>query len=73
MKSIKIKELREKTDTELQQLLSDLRGTLRDLRFRIAARQKVGARSIRSTKRVVARILTLQQERSAKNTVTTSA
>ena len=60
---MKIQELREKTDAELDRMLTDLRGSLQDQRFKVASRQLKQVRDIRDTKRTIARILTLQKQR----------
>ncbi|KPJ85248.1 hypothetical protein AMJ57_03785 [Parcubacteria bacterium SG8_24] len=60
---MKMQELREKSDIELDRLLVTLRDRIRDLRFRVAARQLGDVRDIREAKKDVARILTLQKER----------
>ena len=55
----KIKELREKTEKELRDLLSGAQDELRDCNFKVAARELKNIRSIRETKRTIARINTL--------------
>lgn len=59
-----IKELRDKTDVELDRLLVELRNKTREQRFRIAARQLTGVRQVRDAKKTIARILTLKKQRS---------
>jgi ribosomal protein L29 len=59
-----IKELREKTDVELDRLLAEQRDKVRDFRFRLAARQLADVREVRDAKRLIARILTLKTARS---------
>ena len=54
-----IKELRDKTPVELQRLLAEARNRLRDLRFKVAAKQLTDVREIRETRKVIAQILTL--------------
>lgn len=56
------KELRDKTQPELQRLLAEARNRLRELRFKVAAKQLSDVREIRETRRTVARILTLMAE-----------
>lgn len=63
---MKSKELREKSEIELDRLLAELRDGLRDLRFRVAARQMTKVRDIRAMRRDVARILTLKRARALK-------
>ena len=60
------KELRKKSRIELVKMLAELREKLRDMRFKAAQRQLKKVREIRTTKRVVARILTLLKEESRK-------
>ena len=63
---MKIEELEKKTTPELEKLLSEEREKVRDLRFRVHAKQYKDVRSLRAARRVVARILTvLQQQRTA--------
>ncbi|MBN1585231.1 50S ribosomal protein L29 [Candidatus Uhrbacteria bacterium] len=54
-----IKELREKTPLELERLLVEARNRLREMRFKVAAKQLSDVREIRETRQTVARILTL--------------
>jgi ribosomal protein L29 len=51
-------ELTQKTREELQKMASDLRGEIRDFRFKIATRQHAHVRNLRHAKRDLARILT---------------
>jgi ribosomal protein L29 len=60
---MKIAELREKTDVELDRLLAENRDKVRDLRFKVAARQISDVRDIREAKKNVARILTEKRSR----------
>ena len=60
-----IKEMREKTDLELQRLLVERRNRLRDLRFRVAARQLADVRDIPEVRRDIARLMTLLTEHQA--------
>ncbi len=60
---MEIKELREKTDVELDRLLADLRNKTREHRFRIAAKQLTDVRDVRDVKKTIARILTLKRQR----------
>ncbi len=57
-----IKELREKSDVELDRLLANLRNKLRELRFKVTAKQLGGVRQIREAKKDIARILTLKKQ-----------
>lgn len=59
---MKINELRQKSKTELQRILSDKREKLRQLYFDLAAGKVKNVREIRKTKKDIARILTLCQK-----------
>lgn len=61
-----IKELREKTDVELNKALADARNRLRELRFKEAAKQLSDVREIRETRKAIAQMLTLLAERQQK-------
>ncbi|MDO8490275.1 MAG: 50S ribosomal protein L29 [bacterium] len=52
------KELHEKTDKELHDLLQSQRNSMRHLRFRVAAKEAKNVRELRETKKTIARILT---------------
>jgi ribosomal protein L29 len=65
---MKISELREKTDLELDRLLAEYRNKVRDFRFKVAARQLGDVRDIRDAKKSVAQILTLMRSRRGKKT-----
>lgn len=56
---MKIKELREKTENELNNLLKESREKIREMRFSLAANQLKNASEIGKTKKTIARILTL--------------
>ena len=58
-----IKELRQKTDKELNELVADLREKLRNFRFEVAADAVKDVRDIRDAKKTIARALTLLGER----------
>lgn len=60
---MKTSELREKNDQELDRMLAELRDKVRELRFRIAARQQSDVREVRETRQAIARILTLKRSR----------
>ena len=57
-----IKELRQKTDKELTELVATLREQLRNFRFEVAADAMKDVRDIREAKKTVARALTLLSE-----------
>lgn len=56
---MEIKELKNKTEQELQALLAKFREEMRDQRFAISARQLKNHQALKKTKKVVARILTV--------------
>jgi len=62
---MKIKDLREKSDVELERLLVESRNKLRELRFRIAAKQLGNIREVRETRRTIAQVLTLKKAKQA--------
>lgn len=53
------KELREKTEKELADLLQSSRDLSRTLRFRVASKEEKDVRELREAKKTIARILTL--------------
>ncbi len=56
---MEFKELKAKTEKELQQVLSESRDKLRDLRFKDANKQLKNVREIRVIKKVIANVMTL--------------
>lgn len=56
---MEIKELKKKSESELQQLLAETREKVREFRFKDANKQLKDVRSIREAKKTAARILTL--------------
>jgi len=63
---MELKELKEKTVAELQTLLKSWREQCRALRFSVSSKQLKNIREARNAKKVVARILTLIKEKTAK-------
>jgi len=61
---MEIKELRQKSEFELQKLLKATRESVRDLRFKIAGKQHKDVRDLRGAKKLTAKILTVIKERS---------
>ncbi len=57
-----VKELRQMSETELTQLLSQSREQLREMRFKVARRELKNVREVRAKKETIARILTLQKK-----------
>ena len=60
---MKLKELKTKSDNELNKLLAANREKLRDLKFKDANKQMKKVRDIRKMRREIAQILTLLKER----------
>jgi ribosomal protein L29 len=56
---MKFEELKNKSESELQKILSEQRERLRDLRFKDANKQLKDVRVIRKTRNTIARLLTL--------------
>lgn len=61
---MKATELRKKTDTDLKKILDKQRDELLTLRFKIAAKEVKNNQLMRQTKKDIARVLTILQERS---------
>ncbi|MBU0625085.1 50S ribosomal protein L29 [Patescibacteria group bacterium] len=61
--AMKIKELREKSDLELDKLLTELMSQLQDCRFAVAGRRLKRVREMLEARKTIARILTLKKER----------
>lgn len=59
---MKIKDLRQKTEKELQDLLAENRKRLGQLKFDLASKKLKNSREIRWLRRDIARILTLLKE-----------
>lgn len=59
---MKIKELREKSEGERENMLLELRKKEREIRFAVAARETKNHREHRTVKKDIARILTLGRE-----------
>ena len=59
---MEISELKQKSKTELNKLLQDLRERLRQLRFDLVAGKVKNVREIRKIKKEIARILTLLKQ-----------
>jgi len=57
------KELRAKSEKQLQNLLAESRDKLREMRFRVAQRQLKKVRDIRVVKKEIAQIMTILKEK----------
>ena len=64
---MKIKDLRQKTEKELQDLLTEKRKRLGQLKFDLASKKIKNVREIRWLRRDIARILTLISEQRTKS------
>jgi len=60
---MELKDIRTKTEKELQQLLALNREKLRALKFSISSKQQKNIREIRIVKKLIAKILTIKQEK----------
>lgn len=60
---MKVKELRDKTEHELQTVLQTARASVQSGRFKVALKQLKNVREIRAQRNIIARILTILQER----------
>lgn len=67
------KELRQKSDKELVELIAQIRESLRNFRFELAADAVKDVRDIREAKKTLARVLTIQTERALKAPAKTNA
>lgn len=63
---MKFKELKNKTEQELQKLLADWREKLRELRFKVASNQLKNVREVREAKKTIAQILFLLSQKKKK-------
>lgn len=63
---MQLRELRQKSKSELQKILKDRREKLRALRFDLASGKIKNVREIRIVKKNIARILTLIREKELK-------
>jgi large subunit ribosomal protein L29 len=60
---MKVKEIREKTEKELQSLIKENKKQLKELRFSLANRQLKDTQDIREAKKTVARAETILKEK----------
>ncbi len=58
-----VQELRKKTDEQLKEVLSELRETVRDMRFQLVTRQLKDVKSLKKAKKNISRVLTIMKER----------
>ena len=64
---MKIQDIRKKSETDLLKLIDELRGTVRDVRFRIANKEIKNHQQLRQLRKNIARILTVLKEKGAKS------
>jgi large subunit ribosomal protein L29 len=64
---MKIKELREKSNHELEKMLSDLREKTGKLRFELEAKKLKNNQGLKNTRRTIAQILTIFKEKELKS------
>ena len=60
---MRINEIRELTDDQLEQELEDTYRSLQNLRFRLATKQLTNTSEVRATKKSMPRLLTAHRER----------
>jgi large subunit ribosomal protein L29 len=70
---MRAEELRELSDTELDERLEELKSELFNLRFELATGQLDNYKRLKGTRRDIARVMTIQRERLIKAAATTSA
>jgi len=64
---MEMKEIKTKSQSELQRLLAEFRDKLRDLRFKDASKQLKKVRDIRKLREDIARIMTVLNAQKDKN------
>lgn len=64
---MKIQDIRKKSETDLIKMIAELRGTVRDLRFRIANKELKNPKQLRSARKDIARILTVLKDKGVKS------
>ena len=60
---MRIDEIRELTDDQLERELENAYRSLQNLRFRLATKQLTNTSEVRATKKSIARLLTVHRER----------
>jgi len=60
---MEFKELKNKSEGELQKLLIDQRNNLRELKFKVASDQLKNVRTVRVARKIIARILFLLNQK----------
>lgn len=60
---MKIRELRNKTEAELEKMFKEFAMKRQVLEFKVAGKQLKNVRELRAVKKTIARVLTLLQER----------
>ena len=64
---MKMKDIRKKSEDELRKSVMEHRGTVRDLRFRIANKELKNHQQLRGVRKDIARMLTVLKEKGAKS------
>ncbi|OGY90401.1 MAG: 50S ribosomal protein L29 [Candidatus Komeilibacteria bacterium RIFCSPLOWO2_01_FULL_52_15] len=57
---MKMREIKELTAKQISEKLSELRAQIRDMRFKIASQQTKNVRELRTVRKNIARMLTVQ-------------
>lgn len=60
---MKANEIRKKPESDLRKLIAELKETVRELRFKIASKEIKNHQLLRRTKKDIARILTILEEK----------
>lgn len=60
---MKIKEIRNKSEKDLQKMLAQERNNLRELKFKVASKQHKNYKAIKETRKNIARIITVLKEK----------
>ena len=66
MEDVNVKELRNQSVRRLEEMASELRVAIRNLRFTVQTRQRSNVRDLRKAKRNLARVNTVMTEQKAK-------
>ena len=65
---MKVSEIRDKTQVELQKEFTDLKSELFKLRFQLATNQLENPMKLKEVKKSIARVMTIMREREIKGT-----
>ena len=64
---MRVQEIRKKTEDDLMKLIGEMRGQVRDFRFKIANRELKNHQQLKQVKKNIARILTVLKEKGVKS------